>query len=85
MKQNLGLFLFVVQESMEETLTLHKLGITGTLRKTLQSTNLIESAISGVRNVTRKVKRCAIVEKGTQKRHAFSRQRSCKLGSSFLK
>ena len=46
-----------LEEGMEETLTLHKLGIPGVLRKTLQSTNLIESAISGVRHTTRNVKR----------------------------
>jgi putative transposase len=46
-----------LEEGMEETLTLHKLEIPKVLKKTLQSTNLIESAISSVRHITRNVKR----------------------------
>jgi transposase-like protein len=45
-----------LEEGMEETLTLHKLRIPGVLRKTLQSTNLIESSISVLRYKTRNVK-----------------------------
>ena len=41
---------------MEETLTVTRLGITGKLRLTLQSTNPIESMISTVRVINRNVK-----------------------------
>ncbi len=46
-----------LQEGLEETLTLHKLGIPEALRKSFSSTNLIESAFSRVRTITRNVKR----------------------------
>jgi transposase-like protein len=36
-------------EGMYETLTVHRLGITGLLRKSLRTTNIIESAFSSVR------------------------------------
>jgi putative transposase len=36
-------------EGLYETLTLHRLGITGLLRKSLRTTNIIESAFSSVR------------------------------------
>lgn len=36
-------------EGMRETLTLHRLGITGSLRKSLRTTNIIESAFSAAR------------------------------------
>jgi transposase-like protein len=36
-------------EGMTETLTLHRLGIVGLLRKSLRTTNIIESAFSSVR------------------------------------
>jgi transposase-like protein len=36
-------------EGMYETLTLHRLDITGMLRKSLRTTNIIESAFSSVR------------------------------------
>jgi len=36
-------------EGLQETLTLHRLGITGLLRKSLRTTNIIESAFSSVR------------------------------------
>jgi putative transposase len=36
-------------EGLHETLTLHRLGITGLLRKSLRTTNIIESAFSSVR------------------------------------
>jgi putative transposase len=42
---------------MEETLTLHRLGLGSLLRRSLSSTNLIESCLSTVRQVTRNVKR----------------------------
>jgi hypothetical protein len=42
---------------MEETLTLHRLGVEPRLRRSLSSTNLIESCLSTVRQVTRNVKR----------------------------
>ncbi len=44
-------------EGLEETLTLTRLGIRGRLRKTLQSTNPIESMIEIVRRTSRNVKR----------------------------
>ena len=44
-------------EGMEETLTLHRLHIPMQLRKTLASTNVIESAFSIVERVCRNVKR----------------------------
>lgn len=44
-------------EGLEETLTLHRLGIAEALRRSLQSTNIAESAISVVRQRTRNVKR----------------------------
>ena len=44
-------------EAFNETLTVHRLGITGTLRKTLMSTNPIESAIEIVKANSSRVKR----------------------------
>ena len=46
-----------LKEGMEETLTLVRLGITGTLAKTLSSTNPIESMIGIARVTQRNVKR----------------------------
>ena len=46
-----------LEEGMEETLTLHRLGVGPLLRRSLASTNLIESCLSTVRHVTRNVKR----------------------------
>jgi len=46
-----------LREGMEETLTIHKLGLPDTLRRSLVTTNLIESAFSRYRDVTRNVKR----------------------------
>ena len=46
-----------LEEGMEETLTVHRLGIPDILRKSLESTNLIESAFSQSRPVMRHVKR----------------------------
>jgi putative transposase len=45
-----------LRESMEETLTVTRLGITGKLKLTLQSTNPCESMISTVRVIHRNVK-----------------------------
>jgi putative transposase len=45
-----------LREGMEETLTVIRLGITGKLKLTLQSTNPIESMISTVRAINRNVK-----------------------------
>jgi transposase-like protein len=45
-----------LREGLEETLTVTRLGITGKLRRTLQSTNPIESMISTVRVINRNVK-----------------------------
>jgi putative transposase len=46
-----------LREGMEETLTVIKLGITGKLRRTLESTNPCESMIECVRRTQRNVKR----------------------------
>ncbi len=46
-----------LREGMNETLTLHRLGVPEILRRSLQSTNIIESAISVARDRTRNVKR----------------------------
>ena len=46
-----------LEEGMEETLTLHRLGVSPLLRRSLSSTNLIESCLSTVRHVARNVKR----------------------------
>ena len=42
---------------MEETLTLHRLGIPEQLRVRLRTTNIIESSLSRVDELTRRVKR----------------------------
>jgi putative transposase len=44
-------------EGFEETLTVHRLGVRGTLRRTLATTNPIESAFDIVRDNARRVKR----------------------------
>jgi len=46
-----------LKEGMEETLTVKKLGVTGLLRKTLRTTNPIESCFSVTRTITGRVKR----------------------------
>jgi putative transposase len=46
-----------LEEGMEETLTVHKLHVPDQLRRTLSSTNVIESAFSIVETVCRNVKR----------------------------
>jgi putative transposase len=46
-----------LKEGMEETLTMHKLGAGELLRKTLSSTNAIESCFSITRAITDRVKR----------------------------
>jgi putative transposase len=46
-----------LEEGWEETLTLHRLGVGPLLRRSLSSTNLIESCLSTVRHVARNVKR----------------------------
>jgi len=46
-----------LEEGMEETLTLHRLGVSPLLRRSLASTNIIESCLSTVRHVARNVKR----------------------------
>jgi transposase-like protein len=45
-----------LREGMEETLTVIRLGVTGKLQRTLQSTNPCESMISTVRAINRNVK-----------------------------
>ena len=46
-----------LEEGMEETLTVHRLRVPQQLRRTLSSTNVIESAFSIVETVCRNVKR----------------------------
>jgi transposase-like protein len=46
-----------LEEGLEETLTLHRLGVSDLLRKTLRTTNLIESAFSTTRHFCANVKR----------------------------
>lgn len=46
-----------LEEGLEETLTVIRLGVTGELRKRLSNTNTIESMFSRVRDITRRVKR----------------------------
>jgi len=46
-----------LREGLEETLTVHKLEVEGLLRKTLQTTNPIESCFSASRTITGRVKR----------------------------
>jgi len=46
-----------LSEALEETLTVHRLGVTGALRKTLVTTNPIESANDIVKTNARRVKR----------------------------
>jgi putative transposase len=46
-----------LREGMEETLTLTRLGVTGSLKRTLESTNPCESMIESVRRTQRNVKR----------------------------
>ena len=46
-----------LKEGLEETLTVHKIGVNGLLRKTLQTTNPIESCFSVSRTITGRVKR----------------------------
>jgi transposase-like protein len=46
-----------LEEGMEDTLTVHRLRLPAKLRRTLSSTNLIESAFSTVETVCRNVKR----------------------------
>ena len=46
-----------LREGIEETLTLTRLGVRGNLKRTLQSTNPIESMIEIVRRTSRNVKR----------------------------
>ena len=53
-----------LREGMEETLTLIRLGVTGSLKRTLQSTNPCESMIEIVRRTQRNVKRWSSGEMG---------------------
>jgi len=46
-----------LEEGLEETLTLHKLKAHMEIRKSLGTTNPIESLNSGIKNITRRVKR----------------------------
>jgi putative transposase len=46
-----------LEEGLEETLTVHRLGVGARLRRTLSSTNPIESCLSTVERVARNVKR----------------------------
>jgi hypothetical protein len=46
-----------LEEGMEETLTVHRLGVGELLRRSLATTNPIESCLSTVERVTRNLKR----------------------------
>jgi putative transposase len=46
-----------LEEGLQETLTVHRLGLPPLLRQSLRSTNPLESANQGVRNRTRNIKR----------------------------
>jgi hypothetical protein len=46
-----------LEEGLEETLTVHRLGIGGVSRRKLTTTNAIESCLSTVQQVARNVKR----------------------------
>jgi transposase-like protein len=46
-----------LEEGLDETLTLHRLGVSSLLRRSLSTTNIIESCLSTVRHVARNVKR----------------------------
>jgi putative transposase len=48
---------YSLEEGLEETLTVHRLNVGELLRRTLSSTNAIESCLSTVGRVTRNVKR----------------------------
>ena len=45
-----------LREGLEETLTVHRLGVTGPLRRTLQTTNPLESIFATVREKAARVK-----------------------------
>lgn len=47
-----------LREGMDETLTVKRLGITGWLAKTLETTNPIENLNKGIRRVSNRVDRC---------------------------
>lgn len=47
----------ILEEGLDETLTVHRLRVPEQLRRTLRSTNVIESAFSIVETVCRNVKR----------------------------
>jgi transposase-like protein len=46
-----------LEEGLEETLTLHRLGVADGLRVSLKSTNIIESSLSRVEQISGRVKR----------------------------
>lgn len=46
-----------LEEGLEETLTLHRLGVADALRVSLRSTNIIESSLSRVEDISGRVKR----------------------------
>jgi len=46
-----------LEEGLEETLTLHRLGVADALRVSLKSTNIIESCLSRVEEISGRVKR----------------------------
>jgi len=46
-----------LEEGLEETLTLHRLGVADVLRVSLKSTNIIESSLSRVEQISGRVKR----------------------------
>ena len=51
-----------LEEGLEETLTIHRLGLPELLRRSLATTNIIKSVFSGVEDHCRRVKRWRAVD-----------------------
>lgn len=62
-----------LREGLEETLTVHRLGLPDLLRRSLQSTNAIESVMAVVRQRTRNVKRWPDGGRRSPKAHQIQR------------
>lgn len=69
-------------ESLEETLTVHKLGVPDRLRQTLSNTNSIESALSTTLNTTGRVKHW---QSGMKQIEAIRRYRNSKIDGTSSK
>jgi len=81
-----------LRASLEETLTVHRLGIPDPLHKSLQSTNLIESAIHTTPALTNRVNRWSSKDMRLRRSASdllaaekrFRRVRGCKLMASLI-